>query len=110
MRDNVEYEFTTMFEVGMDHNATTSKDRTGLFVDKTFPITERTGELIAGWLNGVNLVMPCSDTDTFLRQIADADSKEVLGKIGLKIKESALPEAQRETIRNAYRERLSALA
>ena len=51
-REGFEYEFTTMFDVAMDHNAATSKDRTGLFTDKIFQITEGTGEMLADWLNG----------------------------------------------------------
>jgi hypothetical protein len=50
MRDGVEYEFTTVFDVDLSHNAATSKDRTGLFTDKIFQITEQTGEELAKWL------------------------------------------------------------
>lgn len=42
MRDGVEYEFTTVFDVDLAHNAATSKDRTGLFTDRIFQITEET--------------------------------------------------------------------
>jgi len=111
MRDNIEYEFTTVLEIGMDHHATPSKDRTGLFIDKTFRITERTGEQIALWLSG-NLQSKdySTETDHFLQMIHEADSKESLGKIGLKIKESPLPEHQKDIIRNVYRERFKSLA
>jgi hypothetical protein len=109
MRDNVEYEFTTMFEVGMDHNATTSKDRTGLFVDKTFQITEKTGEMIASWLSG-NPGIYNEETENFLQMIHNADSKESLNKIGRKIKDSTLSESQKEVIRSVYRERSNSLA
>lgn len=51
MRENLEYEFSTVFDIGMDHTAMASKDRTGLFpVDKVFQITEQTGRDIAAWL------------------------------------------------------------
>lgn len=51
MRENLEYEFSTVFDIGMDHTAMASKDRTGLFpVDKVFQITEDTGRQIAAWL------------------------------------------------------------
>ena len=91
MRENIEYEFSTVLEIGMDHNATPSKDRTGLFVDKTFRIDEGTGERIAGWLSGVAATnqepaVPNEDTESFLQMIHNADSKESLGKIGLRIK------------------------
>jgi hypothetical protein len=52
MRDGLEYEFSTVFDIGMDHTAMASKDRTGLFpTDKVFQITEDTGRQIAQWLN-----------------------------------------------------------
>lgn len=51
MRDNIEYEFTTVFDVTMDHNTKTSKDRTGLFGDAIFQITEDTGKQLLAWLD-----------------------------------------------------------
>ena len=51
MRDGVEYEFTTVFDLNMHHQAQTSKDRTNLFGDKIFTITEETGAQIMQWLN-----------------------------------------------------------
>ena len=95
----------------MDHNATASKDRTGLFVDKTFRIDESTGEQIGRWLAGKPVNQePADSTETFLKMIHDADTKDALNKIGLKIKSSTLPESQKDVIRDAYRERLGSLA
>ena len=111
MRDNIEYEFSTVLEVDMGHNATASKDRTGLFVDKTFRIDESTGEQIGRWLTGKPVNQePADSTETFLKMIHDADTKDALNKIGLKIKSSTLPESQKDVIRDAYRERLGSLA
>ncbi len=50
-RDGVEYEFTVVFDVAIDHEAEVSKDRTGLFVDKVFQITEETGSILLNWVN-----------------------------------------------------------
>ena len=50
MRDGVEYEFTTVFDIDLSHHAATSKDRTGLFTDRIFQITEETGAQLARWL------------------------------------------------------------
>lgn len=50
-RDGFEYELTTVFDVAINHEAETSKDRTGLFVDKIFQVTEKTGELLREWLD-----------------------------------------------------------
>lgn len=48
-REGMEYEFTTVFDVAMNHEAETSKDRTGLFADKIFQITEETGTTLDKW-------------------------------------------------------------
>lgn len=50
MRDGVEYEFTTIFDIDLTHYAATSKDRTGLFTDRIFQITEETGAQMTKWL------------------------------------------------------------
>jgi hypothetical protein len=49
-RDGMEYEFTTVFDIAMNHEAEASKDRTGLFTDKIFKITEETGQQFKQWL------------------------------------------------------------
>lgn len=50
-RDGMEYEFTVVFDVAMNHEAETSKDRTGLFTDKIFKVTEETGKSLRQWLD-----------------------------------------------------------
>ena len=51
-RDNVDYEFTIVFDVNMKHYALASKDRTELFAGKPeFPLTEQVGMQILGWCN-----------------------------------------------------------
>lgn len=51
MKDDLEYEFTSVLDIQMDHKAKASKDRSGLFPDdKIFQITEQTGRDIAAWL------------------------------------------------------------
>lgn len=54
-RDGMEYEFTTVFDVSMDHDASTSKDRTGLFDGHTTKITSQTGRRFQEWLNGAKV-------------------------------------------------------
>ena len=51
MRDGIEYEFTTVFDVATNHTASVSKDRTSLFSDKIFQITEETGRQMDQWRN-----------------------------------------------------------
>lgn len=49
-REGFEYELTLAFEVNIRHYSITSKDRTGLFVDKPeFIITEETGKTLKTW-------------------------------------------------------------
>lgn len=49
-REGFEYELTINLEMDTRHNATASKDRTGLFMGKpSFVPSEKTGELIAQW-------------------------------------------------------------
>lgn len=49
-RDGFEYELTANLELDIKHNATASKDRTGLFADKlSFVPSEETGRLILEW-------------------------------------------------------------
>jgi hypothetical protein len=49
-REGFEYELTINLEMDINHNATASKDRTGLFMNKpAFVPNEKTGELIRQW-------------------------------------------------------------
>jgi hypothetical protein len=49
-RNDLDYEFTIVFDVDSAHNAKASKDRTGLFIDKPeFIITASTGKKINEW-------------------------------------------------------------
>ena len=49
-RDGMDYEFTTVLELNIKHFATSSKDRTGLFADKSeFMPGENTGRTIKTW-------------------------------------------------------------
>jgi hypothetical protein len=54
-REGFEYEFTAALDVDMNHNATASKDRTGLFMSENisipFLITEETGKKLKDWNN-----------------------------------------------------------
>jgi len=49
-REGLDYEFTLVFDLDIKHQATASKDRTNLFMDKpSFQITEMIGEQIKRW-------------------------------------------------------------
>lgn len=49
-RDGMEYEFTCVLDISMDHNAVASKDRTGVFDGIMEIITEDTGKRLMAWL------------------------------------------------------------
>lgn len=49
-RDGIEFECTIFFEIGQDHVATASKDRTGVFDGQYFTITPNTGRMVYEWL------------------------------------------------------------
>jgi len=49
-RDGIEYEFSTVFDLAIDHTAVTSKDRTGLFDGLAETLTEHHGRRIREWL------------------------------------------------------------
>jgi hypothetical protein len=51
-RPGMEYEFTTVFDLAMDHNAIASKDRTSLFDGQVFKPSKETGKKIMAWLMG----------------------------------------------------------
>jgi len=56
-RDGMEYEFTIMMDISIDHMASTSKDRTGLFDGQYFKPSIETGKKLLEWLeSGVELV------------------------------------------------------
>jgi len=49
-REGFEYELTLSFDLSQSHLATTSKDRTSLFMDKPeFLITQETGKMLKSW-------------------------------------------------------------
>lgn len=58
-RDGMDYEFTLVFELGMNHTASASKDRTGLFDGQVFTLTRDTGAALRGWLDsGADMSSP----------------------------------------------------
>ena len=49
-RDGVDYEFTVVFDLDLQHHCKATKDRTGLFMDQPeFKITTATGEQVRQW-------------------------------------------------------------
>ena len=75
-REGLDYEFTIVLELDLKHQATATKDRTGLFMDKpSFIITPDTGKTIADWcmrgktLQELQAIIQHADTIEQLRSI-----------------------------------------
>jgi len=81
-RDGIDFEFTIVFDLDIKHNASASKDRTGLFMDKSEGIiTPGYGKRILQWCNaGVGI-------DEVVRQIQQATSVDELRDIYYKYPE-----------------------
>lgn len=58
MRDGIEFEFSLVLDLDMNHKAVASKDRTRMFDGKIEEITERTGELLDAWRLGKTEAFP----------------------------------------------------
>lgn len=50
-REGIDYEFTTVFDLSMEHTVTVSKDRTSLFDGQVFTLSEDTGRALKEWLD-----------------------------------------------------------
>ena len=50
-RDGMDYEFGTVFDLGLNHTATVSKDRTSLFDGQVFTLSKETGAALRAWLD-----------------------------------------------------------
>lgn len=57
-RDGFEYEMTVFGEMDQAHNFQASKDRTGLFGDRFFIPSKKTGEELLAWLNSGAEALP----------------------------------------------------
>lgn len=76
-REGFEYELTANLEIDVRHNATASKDRTGLFADKpAFVPSIQTGKIIADWCeSGVDAK---EEVQTRIKQLVNSKTPEEL--------------------------------
>lgn len=71
-REGMEYEFTVMLDVDMNHIASASKDRTSLFDGQFFKIGKQTGETLLEWLsNGKEVELISQDQATELEDLCN---------------------------------------
>jgi hypothetical protein len=72
-REGMEYEFTVMLDVDMNHIASASKDRTSLFDGRFFKISQATGQELLAWLEtGID------QKTVFLKSIQSSETIESL--------------------------------
>jgi len=97
-RDGMDYEFTIVFDLDLKHNASASKDRTGLFMDKPEAIiTREYGGRILQWCSkGISL-------EEVILQVNSATSIEHLRQL---YKENPEYQAQIEPLAVARKEQL----
>lgn len=92
-KDGMDYEFTTVFDLDINHNAICSKDRTGLFTNIPQKLNEQTGMSIINWCETVQV---SSDTleETYVPSISEmvTASKSVEELVGLWKKVERTPE------------------
>ncbi|HEU5168433.1 MAG TPA: AAA family ATPase [Chitinophagaceae bacterium] len=106
-REGLDYEFTLAFDLDIKHNATASKDRTSLFIDKPeFKITTETGKKILEWCNsGVDVTF-----DDISKRIGDCKSlRELLDlyKMHPQYKEILQPEFETQKRRILVNQEIS---
>lgn len=77
-REGFEYELTLSFDIGQNHLANTSKDRTGLFMDKPeFLITAETGKTVKNWAEKGVEPEPVTKTETVVNHSAQQEQAEI---------------------------------
>ena len=89
-RNDLDYEFTIVFDIDIIHNAKASKDRTGLFIDNPeFVINASTGKKIRDWCEqGVGM-----EREKVLKEIESCETIE-----GLRHIYSKYPEIQNKIL------------
>lgn len=105
-REGMEYEFTVMLDVDMNHVASASKDRTSLFDGRFFKIAKETGTELRAWLE-TGIEGP--DVKAILAALSGAQSLDALrGHYDAAI--SMLPESDHVAIKQATKVRKQELA
>ena len=81
MRDGIEFEFSLVLDLDMNHKAVASKDRTRMFDGKIEEITERTGELLDKWRLGKTEALPKAENpDDEIPMDYPSDLESIIGE------------------------------
>ncbi len=102
-REGLEYEFSTVFDVQMDHRATASKDRTGLFGDDLVDLVNpATAKRLLAWLASGAMPAPAPSTpgDTNGNGKTPATAEQ-LQRLSLLADHMAIPDALTTQIETA---------
>jgi len=84
-REGFEYELTLNFNVEINHHATASKDRTGLFMDQPgFVITPETGQKLMEWCNSGEIAL--TPLETASKEMSEVQTIEELKNVWTKYK------------------------
>lgn len=92
MRDGIEYEMTVFGEMDQQHNFQASKDRTGLFGDRFFVPSKKTGQELLAWLNSGAEALPEPKPPTIEEKLGD----EIPSFDGSPTKQPALEQRAKE--------------
>lgn len=86
-REGFEYELTINLEMDLNHNASASKDRTGLFMNKpAFVPGEKTGELIRFWCEQGEDAFNIQPGSEWHRRVAECNTQKELVELYNKFK------------------------
>jgi hypothetical protein len=98
-RDMIEYEFTLMLDIDIDHRASISKTRCELLADRTFSADEtvEAAHLFKSWLEAGEPLISRNDRDNLNQQISNLSSDD-RQKLGIHWKQASLPKVALMTI------------
>lgn len=116
-RDGMDYEFTIVLDIDDKHNATSSKDRTGLFDGQFFSPSIETGKKLLSWLESGD-----EPIQTFKKEESNISVNDIIVKIGKSndmddltkaigvINSLSLSDEETDMLRSIYKEKKSQLA
>jgi hypothetical protein len=87
-KDGMDYEFTTVFDLDIHHNANCTKDRTGLFANVPHKLNVETGAKILNWCEGKTLTMEEASEPSLEEMVAAAKTIEELVVLWKKVEPS----------------------
>lgn len=109
-REGLEYEFSTVFDVQMDHRAVASKDRTGLFGDELVDlINPATGKRLLAWLaSGAPMTAPAKAETNGQSAESPSASAEQIKQLEVLADHIAISDAITEQVHKAIADGITA--